>query len=444
MAFARSPLPPLTTYLPPIGSSSSSSSPLTPFSELDTESASPRNSLTTPTTASDAPKPFKNYITYPEPSLPPRQLTPPPKSRFVPLFESISRAANSPTNSSRRGSLGDDEASPAVATVSLPFSSAVTKQMRKSLSLTSNYISFEPALKSAPLTSTSFSTSPWSRHIPLPASADGFQDHLSHTEALNDVIRALRHQLNVKSHRLQTAETEIARLSNAYSSLAEEKTKAMENHARARKRIEELEAMLYSDDRNGFRREMGDVHRRTISQPRLSAPREQRALIWPSDTRKKAQTPVESEEKDDPLPADETDPSPPSEPVSEEAYQTVRTRIPEMPADVIIASLAEVFLSPDFDFLQWIDTNGLQLPESAKKLALMTWEDRLRLDAEDLDLLGVSDSADRSYIMRVLKAIAEGEVCRFHLFIRGVLTLFYRFLISTRLSSTPASPRSNT
>lgn len=302
--------------------------------------------------------------------------------------------------------------------------------MRKSLSLTSNYTSFEPALKSAPLTSSSLSGSPWSRNLQLPPTpADSYHDHLSHTEALNDVIRALRHQLNVKGHSLQTAEIEIARLTNAYSALAEEKAKVVENYARARKRIEELESMLYS------KRDTGDVHRRSVSQPKSLGPREPKPLAWTIDVKKIIQKSLESPKQDSQALAEDT--PAPLEPLTEKDYQMVRERIPEMPADVIIASLAAKFLAPDFDFLKWIDTNGLQLPQSAKLLAPLTWQDRLRLDAGDLEKLGVSDPADRGYIMRVLKAIAEGEVC--------VLYVEYKVIYSRVLTgSSPPSvaPRS--
>lgn len=410
MAFARSSLPVLTTSLPPNGSSSSSSSPLTPFSELGPEYNTLRSRLTTPTTTPDVPKPCTSYITYPEPAVPPRQLTPPPKSRFVPLFESISKAANSPTDLSRRGSLGDDEASPIAPPISLPFSSAVTTQMRKRLSLTSNHMSIEPTLKSAPLSGSSFGNSPWTRHCALSASADILHDHLSHTEQLNDVIRSLRHQLNVKTHRLHTAEAEVARLSSAYASLADEKAKLVEDYAHARARIDDLEAKICAEERCTFRRDIRDSHQ-TTSQSRRSLTREPRTPIWAMDHGKRGVTPLDSEAKEEQVPADEKDNSPPALSVSAEAYQSVLTRIPEMPSDVIVASLAEVFLSPDFDFLQWLGTNGLQLPESAKLLADLSWEDRLRLGAGDLDRLGVRSASDRSYIMRVLKAIAKGEVC---------------------------------
>jgi hypothetical protein len=100
----------------------------------------------------------------------------------------------------------------------------------------------------------------------------------------------------------------------------------------------------------------------------------------------------------------------PAEPVTDEIYHTVLTRISEMPSEVIMASMDKEFLSPDFDFIQWLNTNGLELPESTKKLAGMSWEDRLRLDGPSLEHLGITNAKDRSYIMRVLKVIAEGEV----------------------------------
>ncbi|KAG8820516.1 hypothetical protein FRC19_008800 [Serendipita sp. 401] len=302
MACPRFTFPTLTTALPPAGSSSSSSSsPATPLSEISL--ISPNGGLLTPMTASDASKPPNNYVTYPEHTIPPRQLTPPPKSRFVPLFESISKSADASVDLSRRGSFGDDEASPTNGYINLPFSSTVTKQMRKTLSLTLTSTAVEPALRE--------------------------KDSGPSKDNLQEIIRDLRRQLSAKDRCLQSAEADISRLSNA--------TK--------------------------------------------------------EDTPEVAQTSI---------------------PVSEEAYQKVLTKIPEMPSEVIIASLADLFRESAFDFGEWMANNGLGLPESMKKLGPMSWEERLRLDGDKLESLGVSDAVERSYIMRVLKAVAEGESPHLH------------------------------
>ncbi|KAG9054381.1 hypothetical protein FS842_005294 [Serendipita sp. 407] len=406
MACPRFTFPTLTTALPPAGSSSSSSSsPATPLSEISL--ISPNGGLLTPMTASDASKPPNNYVTYPEHTIPPRQLTPPPKSRFVPLFESISKSADASVDLSRRGSFGDDEASPTNGYINLPFSSTVTKQMRKTLSLTLTTAVVEPALRSAPLMARDLSSSSlWvSREKDSGPSKDNLQE----------IIRDLRRQLSAKDRCLQSAEADISRLSNAVSQALQEKAKLADSYARATKRIDELEALLSTDENTRPKPELSPRHvpiRWIPFQPAHTINHhDPKNKAWQEDTRKRIalQLDVNDKTKEDTPEVAQT-----SIPVSEEAYQKVLTKIPEMPSEVIIASLADLFRESAFDFGEWMANNGLGLPESMKKLGPMSWEERLRLDGDKLESLGVSDAVERSYIMRVLKAVAEGESPHLH------------------------------
>ncbi|KAG8816693.1 hypothetical protein FRC17_000215 [Serendipita sp. 399] len=405
MACPRFTFPTLTTTLPPTGSSSSSSSsPATPLSELS--SIFPNGSLLPPTTASDASK-ASTYITYPAHAFPPRQLTPPPKSRFVPLFESISKSADATVDLSRRGSMGDDEASPTAGYINLPFSSTVTKQMRKTLSLTLTSSVVEPALRSAPLLArNSSSSSLW---------MSSGKDSVLSNDHLQDTILDLRRQLSAKDRCLQSAEADILRLSNVVSQALQDKAKLADSYACARKRIEELEAILGTDENARPKPELSPSHvpaRWIPFQPAHTANHhDQKNKAWQEDIRKHIGLQLDVNEK----PKDDTPGvSPTTVSVSEETFQKVLTRIPEMPSEVIIASIAEVFRDPAFNFDDWLASNGLQLPESMKKLSLMSWEERLRLDGDALEAIGVSDAIERSYIMRILKAVAEGETPRLH------------------------------
>jgi hypothetical protein len=411
MAFQRLPLPALTTASLPLSghhsSSSSSSSPLTPFSELSAISSGTSIGLKTPSFVSDGgTKPSKNYITYPEHSFPPRQLTPPPKSRFVPLFESYSKGSTSPADLSRRGSLGDDEASPTVAPITLPFSAAVTEQMTNPR-FTSSYLSVEPALKSAFFAGSNSSFGHWHSR------SDDATGDAKDVERLTNSIKTLRHQMNLKDHRIQLVEKQI-------SCLLDENSKLSDNYSRARTRIEELELLLSNNERptvsSGrpaftrhapeFRPRGGSYHFKNTSSL------DQKIPLWQDEVKKQGYlAPQADVDMDKSVVGDVSgETNAPAEPVTDEIYHTVLTRIPEMPSEVIMASMDKEFLSPDFDFIQWLNTSGLELPKSAKKLAGMSWEDRLRLDGPSLEHLGITNAKDRSYIMRVLKAIAEGEV----------------------------------
>ena len=419
MSLQRLALPTLTTTALP-SNSSSSNSPLTPFSDLSSAitsatSISPR----TPSFVNvpDVPKPSKNYITYPEHSFPPRQLTPPPKSRFAPLFESFSKDSSSP-NFSRRGSLGDDEASPSVAPITLPFSAAVSGQMHNPR-LSPSYLSVDPALKSAFFMGSNAGFGHWSsRSESSPVLASESRDEIN--EKLNGTVKTLRHQMNLKNHRVQLAEAEITRLSSTCNTLLDEKAVLAEKYAHARRRIEELEHILYTSERPGRpnvnnsrlpnepRNRWANLHSKNSSNSDHKSP------IWQEPPKKQVFLAAREADGDKCALEDISgETNAPFEPISDETYQTVLTRIPEMPAEVIMASVDKLFLSPDFDFIHWLENNGLKLPKSMKLLVEMSWEERLRLDEHDLERLGVVDAKDRSYIMRVLKTIAEGEVSFF-------------------------------
>ncbi|PVF98311.1 hypothetical protein CPB86DRAFT_873489 [Serendipita vermifera] len=423
MAFSRLTLPSLTTSLPPTSSSSSSSSPLTPLSELSAVSTINTSSLGTPATTSDSSgKQYKSYITYPDHPFPPRQLTPPPKSRFVPFFESISKEAVSSSQSppvfSRRGSLGDDESSPTIDPISLPFSAAVTKQVQRNPIFISRSTFVDTAPKSAPLTGRFFADSPWTspRLSHANTLSDASSSGLASSHA-NEVIMSLRHQVNLKSHRLQLAEAEITRLSNAYSVAIEEKTRYSEAFFHARKHIEDLESFIHKNELAvpGLEGEKQPLRLADpSSQP--STNRLQTIPLWQNEVKENGSAMSEfdvnegAQENKEALADVATAPEPPTE----EAFLTVLTRIPDMPAEIIISSLADRFRSPSFDYVRWLNTNGLQLPRSAAKLAPMSWEDRLRLDSMGLEKLGVTDAGERAYILRVFKAIAEGEDPHLH------------------------------
>ncbi|KIM31016.1 hypothetical protein M408DRAFT_274267 [Serendipita vermifera MAFF 305830] len=444
MALHRLALPTLTTTsLPPnvvhTSSSSTSNSPLTPFSELSSAITSSSTASISPKTpgfvidscpaAPAAPaKLSKNYITYPEPSFPPRQLTPPPKSRFAPLFESFSKDAASSPNLSRRGSLGDDEASPSVASITLPFSAAVAEQVTR---LSPSFLSVDPAFKSAFLAGANAGSTGvgvvglghWpSRSESSPITSES-RDQVN--EKLTNAVKTLRHQMNLKNHRIHLAESEITRLSTTCNTLLDEKAKLAENYTHARRRIEELEHLLYTS--NNERPGRPNVNPRLPSEPRgasrwanfhsrHSSNPDQKPASWQEPTKRQSFAAPRVEVDGDRSAVEDVsgDASGPVEPISAETYHAVLTRIPEMPTEVIMASVDKLFLSPEFDFIQWLETNGLELPQSTKKLAGMSWEDRLRLDERALKSIGVASAKDRSYIMRVLKTIAEGEYPHLH------------------------------
>lgn len=412
MAYSRFTLPSLTTSIPPTSSSSSSSSPLTPLSELNLLSNT-LSGILTPNTSLDVRKSTSGYITYPEPSFPPRQLTPPPKSRFVPLFESISKSTETEYDFSRRGSLGDDEASPAHGAHSLPFSPVISKQTRKNLSLTVVSSSVEPALKSAPLTS-SFSGSLWGCHSGKSASLN---------ESLHETIRTLQHQLNATTQRLRSADAEVARLTGAYQQSLEDKEKLLFNYSRAQKRVEELEVLLKGElphYRHPTSLDMrGPINWTPYQSTSLTA-KENKGLTWQEELTRKV-SPEQRRNEGHCEPSEDTtaETAATVEPVTEEAYKTVLTKIPEMPSEVIISTLAPAFLASGFNWNNWLESNGLELPRSARLLSNMNWDERLSLDSAKLGEVGVTNENDKSYIMRILKAIAEGEEPHLHSSLRG-------------------------
>lgn len=429
MALQRLALPTLTTTsLPPIvhnSSSSTSNSPLTPFSELSSAvTSATSNSPRTPAFVSDPAKTLsKSYITYPEHSFPPRQLTPPPKSRFAPLFESFSKDSISPSFS-RRGSLGDDEASPSVASITLPFSAAVTEQALNPR-LSPSYLSVEPQIKSAFLAGSNAGFGHWSSRSESSPVTSETKDQVN--EKLTNVVKSLRHQMNLKNHRIQLAETEITRLSNTCNTLLDEKAKLAENYSQAKRRIEELEQVVYNTGRSSVTPRLPSESRGRWANFHFKHPSnsDQKSSLWQEAPKKQAfvapRVDVECDKSAVEDNSGEVSVAPESIPA--ETYEFVLTRIPEMPAEVIMASVDKLFVSPDFDFIHWFENNGLELPESTMKLAGMSWEERLRLDELDLEHLGVVDAKERSYIMRVLKVIAEGEVRRLYTYHFQVLTL---------------------
>lgn len=453
MAHSRFTLPALTTSrLPMAESSSSSSSPLTPLSELSATSNASRTSLITPTSSSDA-KPSKSYITYPDHSFPPRPLTPPPKSRFVNLFESISSAAQPPSASSRCGSIEDEE-TPFVSN-SLSFASSTTKQIPRNLTLPQRGAWIEPALKSAPMTTSTRSAPSWGPfssvpHSP-PVASRGILQSSPQIDQLHSTVLSLRHQLTIKSFALHTAEAEITRLSEAYSAMAQERASLEERCAFMQQRLDELDLLMGNQETGVFPLDCERINMMNSYGVTQSIPREQELKTWDVEIVKKEvgligrpsfhRTETETAQLDDCL----TDKIAVLELPDDEARHTVLTRTPEMPADIIVARLADVFLSPEFDFEEWIAASGLQLPSSIKSLAPLTWEDRLKLDSNGLKEMGVADVEERSYIMRVLKSIAEGEVsASTYRYQRSFLIQLHRCPVFTRPSWASSSPRNNT
>lgn len=252
-------------------------------------------------------------------------------------------------------------------------------------------------------------------------------------DQLHHIVLSLRHQLNVKSFALQNAEAEIARLAEAYSNVLLDHNTLEEKHGNAQKRIDELELHLN-------RRDHG-AHHKNVEKPHHHR---QESKAKNNETSKTRPVPrkfeTDATQTDDCL----TDKVTVIELPDDDARLKVLTRIPEMPADIIMPRLADVFLAPDFDFIQWIATNGLQLPSSIRVLSSLTWEDRLRLSSEKMKEMGITNPEDRSYILRVFKAIAEGEVSTLLFFFRIVSYLLCSSLAFTRAFSAISSLKNNT
>jgi hypothetical protein len=224
-------------------------------------------------------------------------------------------------------------------------------------------------------------------------------------EQLHNIVLSLRYQLNEKSFALQTAEAEIARLAEAYSNILLDHNKSEEKHNSAQKRLDELEAQL-------SKREQGAHHKNVEKPPHMRQESKPRNNEMSKNRPNFRKAEIETTQPDDCL----TDRAAPIELPDDEARLRVLIRIPEMPADIVVPRLADTFLSPDFNFEKWIATNGLQLPSSIKVLTPLTWTDRLKLDSAKMEGMGITNAEDRSYILRVFKSIAEGEVSALTLF----------------------------
>jgi hypothetical protein len=232
MAFKSYPLPSITTSLPgnppaPVtASSTAESSPITPLSELS------GSSNLTPSSCSAS---ARNYVTYPTGVTPPRQLTPPPTSRFVPLFKSYSKPDNlEDTPSSVPVSRGHRSAS---AILDKSFSPTISRPAPSPLTLAPASVHVEQPPKSAPMRTSH--PAPW--HTPSQAA--------EHIEKLNDIIAGLRHQLTLKSFDLETSQAELTRISDAYAILVREKAKITDKYIRVKQRLDELEVQVQADER---------------------------------------------------------------------------------------------------------------------------------------------------------------------------------------------------
>jgi len=407
MAFKSYPLPSITTGLPNIPpvpvttSSTAESSPITPLSELS------GSSNLTPSSCSAS---ARNYVTYPTGVAPPRQLTPPPTSRFVPLFKSYSKPDNlEETPSSVPVSRGHRSAS---AILDKSFNPTISRPTPSPLTLAPASVHVEQPPKSAPMRTSH--PAPW--HTPSQAA--------EHIEKLNDIISGLRHQLTLKSFDLETSQAELTRISDAYAILVREKAKITDKYIRVKQRLDELEVQVQADERCIARqvKERADFAYR---QARLSQEqdelrqwsefqsgrydvREKALQSWEERLRNSEPVfrPAATEAGNQSAPVSE-DTKVPGEPVPESIVEAVLTRIPPQPT---AAEIDDSFKNDGFDFAIWVKECGLKLPDSILVLTPLTWEERVRVNDVTLEALGVLDAKDRSYILQVLYSVARGEV----------------------------------
>ena len=407
MAFKSYPLPSITTGLPsnppvPVtASSTAESSPITPLSEL-----SGCSNLTASSCSASA----RNYVTYPTGVTPPRQLTPPPTSRFVPLFKSYSKPDNlEETPGSVPVSRGHRSAS---AILDKSFNPTISRPAPSPLTLAPASVYVEQPPKSAPMRTSH--PAPW--HTSSQAAG--------HIEKLNDIIAGLRHQLTLKSFDLETSQAELTRISDAYAILVREKAKITDKYIRVKQRLDELEVQVQADERY-IARQVTERADFAYQQARLSQEQDE-LRQWSEfqsgryDVREKAlqnweeklrnRDPVfrpAATEAENQSTAVSEDMKAPGEPVSDSVVEAVLTRIPPQPT---AAEIDESFKRGDFDFATWVKECGMKLPESILVLAPLTWEERVRMNNTTLEALGVSDAKDRSYILQVLYSVARGEV----------------------------------
>jgi len=419
MAFKSYPLPSITTSLPgnppaPVtASSTTESSPITPLSELS------GSSNLTPSSCSAS---ARNYVTYPTGVTPARQLTPPPTSRFVPLFKSYSKPDNlEDTPSSVPVARGHRSAS---AILDKSFSPTISRPAPSPLTLAPASVHVEQPPKSAPLRTSH--PAPW--HTSSQAA--------EHIEKLNDIISGLRHQLTLKFFDLETSQAELTRISDAYAILVREKAKITDKYIRVKQRLDELEVQVQADERCIARqvKERADF---AYQQARLSQEqdelrqwsefqsgrydvREKTLQSWEERLRNRDTLfrPAVTEVEDQSTAISE-DTKAPGEPVSEGVVEAVLTRTPPQPT---AAEIDGSFKKDGFDFASWVKECGLKLPESILVLAPLTWEERVRMNNTTLEALGVLNAKDRSYILQVLYSVARGEVSCLWCFSSPLLT----------------------
>lgn len=395
MAFKSLTIPAIATnYIPINISSTTHSSPITPLSELS---------------GSSGPK----YCIYPSATTPTRELTPPPTSRFAPFFKNMSSgseqedfaAAGSFPMQSRSNSLDQS-----------PFSPTISRPVPSSLSFAPRSSYVDPGPRSAPLRASN--PSPWQN--PTRAA--------EHIEKLNDVIQGLRHQLTLKSFDLDTAEAELARVSEAYALLIKEKAMITQKYIRAQQHAEELDLKVHADERY-IVSQVSSRSKFAYQKAKLSQDaddlrqwsefhnghfdaREQHLQLW--EDRLKAndlvslRRPSLPETEGASSAVSQEEPKAIKEP-SLDAVKTVLTAAAALPT-FDQTRLDPKFLRPSFNFASWANTTGLQLPATMQLLAPLGWNERLQMDEANLTKLGVTDPQDRTYILRVLSAISGGEV----------------------------------
>lgn len=294
------------------------------------------------------------------------------------------------------------------------FSPTISRPVPSSLSFVPRSRYVEPAPRSAPL-KTSYS-SPWEN--PLKAA--------EHIEKLNDVIQGLRHHLTLKNFDLETAEAELARVSEAYSILAKEKAELVDKLLKVLRRNEELEQRVQTDDRYlavhyqpapraRLTPEFPDLKQLLAARPDRFEAREQKVQLWEDRLRASE---VSLAQRDF-----QSEPERPSSAVSGSIGEEPRVvKLPDAAAiDSVLVSAPPLppfdltkldphFRQPDFDFAEWSRTCGLELPGDILCLRELDWSQRLEVNSEKLEKLGVKNAQDRAYILRVLCSIAEGEV----------------------------------
>lgn len=390
-------LPAISTASIPIRSSSTAgSSPITPLSDLSGSSGG-------------------KYCIYPSATTPTRELTPPPTtSRFAPLFKSISYEGDN-DNVARGASIpltGPHHSNPFDSQPT--FSPTISRPVPSNLSFVPRSSYVEPAPRSAPLRVSH--PSPWQN--PTRAA--------EHIEKLNDVIQGLRHQLNLKSFDLDTAESELAQVSEAYALLVKEKAIVTHRFARAQERVEELELQVRAGQRYMVsqvpsRSQFAYPTARTESEGDDFKPwsdfqhlehREQRHSIWedrlkPIDLNTLRRNSIpETEGASSAVSAEDskghTTPD-------KDAVQAVLTSAPTLP-ECDLSRVDAKFLHPSFDFALWVKTCGLKLPAKILLLACVGWKDRLEMTDQKLAAIGVDNDNDRAYILRVFYSVSNGEV----------------------------------